>query len=63
MTEEASLSLRLKRPLQLLKPHDILQIDQALAEVGPLGEVWIIKEQGQLRSIVKVVTKELSEAR
>ena len=46
--------LKLKRPLSVLGLEHIRQIDDALAELGPFGEVRVIKQRGKLRFIQKV---------
>ena len=46
--------LTLDRPLSVLKFEHIRQIDDALAELGPFGEVRVIKQRGKLRFIQKV---------
>ena len=47
-------TLTLDRPLQVLTPWQIQQIDEALAGLGPFAEVRLIKERGKLRFIKKV---------
>jgi len=39
--------LKLDRPLSVLKFEYIRQIDDELAELGPFGEVRIIKQRGK----------------
>jgi hypothetical protein len=53
--------LRLDRPLRVLKSEHIRQIDDALAELGPFGEVRIIKQRGNLRFIQKVENESITE--
>ncbi len=53
--------LKLERPLSVLKVEHIRQIDDALAELGPFGEVRIIKQRGKLRFIQKVESKSLTD--
>ena len=53
--------LTLDRPLSVLKFEHIRQIDDALAELGPFGEVRIIKERGKLRFIQKVESESITE--
>jgi len=50
-SREISPVLTLDRPLGVLKSEHIRQIDDALAELGPFGEVRIIKQRGNLRFI------------
>ena len=51
--------LKLDRPLSVLKLEHIRQIDDALAELGPFGEVRIIKQRGKLRFIQKVESENM----
>jgi hypothetical protein len=53
--------LKLDRPLGVLKSKHIRQIDEALAELGPFGEVRIIKQRGKLRFIQKVESMSITE--
>jgi hypothetical protein len=53
--------LTLDRPLSMLKLEHIRQIDEALAELGPFGEVRIIKQRGKLRFIQKVESENITE--
>jgi hypothetical protein len=53
--------LTLDRPLSMLKLEHIRQIDDALAELGPFGEVRIIKQRGKLRFIQKVESENITE--
>jgi hypothetical protein len=53
--------LKLDRPLIVLKFEHIRQIDDALAELGPFGEVRIIKQRGKLRFIQKVESESILE--
>jgi hypothetical protein len=53
--------LKLDRPLGVLKSEHIRQIDDALAELGPFGEVRIIKQRGKLRFIQKVESMSIME--
>jgi hypothetical protein len=65
MTEDASREtlpvLTLARSLSVLKLEHIRQIDDALAELGPFGEVRIIKQRGKLRFIQKVESENITE--
>ena len=58
---ETSSVLVLDRPLSVLKFEHIRQIDDALAELGPFGEVRIIKQRGNLRFIQKVESESIME--
>ena len=51
----------LDRPLSVLKSEHITRIDDALAELGPFGEVRIIKQRGKLRFIQKVESTSIME--
>jgi hypothetical protein len=53
--------LELDRPLGVLKSEHIRQIDDALAELGPFGEVRIIKQRGKLRFIQRVESESITE--
>ena len=41
-----------------LQPHQIKQIERALAEVGDFGEVRLIKAKGKLRFIQRVSSED-----
>lgn len=43
--------LALTRPLRFLNERHIARIDRALADIGPYGEVRLIKAKGRLRFI------------
>jgi hypothetical protein len=60
-TSETLPVLKLDRPLGVLKSEHIRQIDDALAELGPFGEVRIIKQRGKLRFIQKVESMNIME--
>ena len=53
--------LTLDRPLSVLKFEHIRKIDDALAELGPFGEVRIIKQRGKLRFIQKMESENITE--
>ena len=53
--------LKLERPLSVLNFEHIRQIDDALAELGPFGEVRIIKQRGKLRFIQKMESENITE--
>jgi hypothetical protein len=53
--------LKLERPLSVLGLEHIRQIDDALARLGPFGEVRIIKQRGKLRFIQKVESESITE--
>jgi len=60
-SHETLLVLTLDRPLSVLNSEHIRQIDDALAELGPFGEVRIIKQRGKLRFIQKVESENITE--
>jgi hypothetical protein len=47
--------------LNVLRPEHIRRIDDALTELGPFGEVRIIKQRGKLRFIQKVESENIME--
>jgi len=47
--------------LRLLNPRQIAIIDAALAQVGPFGEVRLVKNKGKLRFIVKVESESIQD--
>jgi hypothetical protein len=51
---EPYFTLTLSKPLRILTAHQICQIDDALAGLGPFAEVRLIKNRGKLRFIQKV---------
>ena len=53
--------LTLDRPLSVLKLEHIRQIDDALAELGPFGEIRIIKQRGKLRFIQRIESESITE--
>ncbi len=57
----APFTLTLDRPLQVLTPWQIQQIDEALADLGPFAEVRLIKNRGKLRFIQKVESESVLE--
>lgn len=46
--------LTLERPLRMLSAWQVQQIDDALADLGPFGEVRLVKNRGRLRFIQKM---------
>jgi len=52
-------NLALSEPLVLLTPDQVLQVDRALASLGPFGEVRLVKVKGQLRFIQKLDSRDL----
>ena len=57
---EARNYLELAEPLQVLKPDQIMEVDRALASLGPFGEVRLIKVKGRLRFIERLESHNLS---
>ncbi len=55
-------SVVLPRPLQALTPEQVMQVDQALASIGPFGEVRLIKLKGRLRFIQQLESHDLSQS-
>jgi len=56
---ETQVGIALSEPLMLLTPDQILQVDRALASLGPFGEVRLVKVKGQLRFIQKLDSRDL----
>ncbi|MCX7856098.1 MAG: hypothetical protein N2556_09065 [Anaerolineae bacterium] len=51
--------IRLPQPLRVLTPEQVVEIDRALEEVGPFGEVRLIKAKGKVRFIQRLESREL----
>ncbi len=51
--------LSLERPLKVLTPAQLEQIDAALDSLGSFGEVRLIKIDGRLRFIHRVESRDL----
>jgi len=47
--------------LQVLTPEQILEVDQALASIGPFGEVRLIKVKGRVRFIQQLESRDLPQ--
>ena len=47
-------TLTLDRPLRMLSAWQVQQIDEALGNLGPFGEVRLVKNRGRLRFIQRV---------
>jgi hypothetical protein len=56
-------NLELSEPLRILKPEEILQVDRALASLGPFGEVRLVKVKGRLRFIERLESHDLFSSR
>lgn len=52
-------SAALSESLMALTPEQVLQVDRALASVGPFGEVRLVKVKGRLRFIQKLDSRDL----
>ncbi|MGQ9467858.1 MAG: hypothetical protein ACUVXE_00780 [Anaerolineae bacterium] len=52
-------STRLPRPLRVLTPEQVLEIDRALEMVGLFGEVRLVKVKGKLRFIQRLESREI----
>jgi len=48
-SSDAPFTLALDRPLKVLTPWQIQKIGDALAGLGPFGEIRLIKNKGELR--------------
>ena len=59
MSEETMNTGMLSEPLRMLTPKQVLKVDQALASIGPFGEVRLIKVKGRLRFIQKLESHDL----
>ena len=56
---EVRTNLELTEPLKVLKPEQILQVDRALASLGPFGEVRLVMVKGHLRFIEQLESHDL----
>jgi hypothetical protein len=52
-------ALWLLQSLKALTPEQIREIDRALEEVGPFGEVRLVKAKGKVRFIQRLESREL----
>jgi hypothetical protein len=52
----------LAEPLQVLTPEQILQVDRALASIGPFGEVRLVKVKDRLRFIQQLESRDLLQS-
>jgi hypothetical protein len=48
------MTLQLLRPLRVLEASQIARIDRLLEDVGPYGEVRLVKVKGRLRFIQRI---------
>jgi len=58
----AGTHLELAEPLQVLTPEQILQMDRALASLGPSGVVRLVKAGGLLRLIEPLQSRDPSSS-
>ena len=54
----ALVNMKFDRPLRMLSPKQIKQIDDTLAQVGTSGEVRLIKNKGELRFVMRICGEE-----
>ena len=54
--------VELRQPLRVLTPQHVTKIDQALARLGPFGEVRLIKSKGKLRFIQRMESESLPDS-
>jgi hypothetical protein len=47
------------RLLKVLTPEQVLEVDRALAAIGPFGEVRLIKVKGRLRFIQQLESRDM----
>lgn len=52
-------NLVLSESLRILTPEQVLQVDRALASIGPFGEVRLVKVKGRLRFIQQLESRDL----
>jgi len=55
---DSQLTLSLVRPLRFLSSRQIARIDRMLADMGPYGEVRLVKKKGTLRFIERVESED-----
>jgi hypothetical protein len=49
----------LPAPLRVLTPEQVMEVDRALAAIGPFGEVRLVKVKGRVRFIQQMVSLDL----
>jgi len=49
----------LSEALKMLTPDQVLEVDRALASIGPFGEVRLVKVKGKVRFIQKLKSNDL----
>ncbi|MGQ9517683.1 MAG: hypothetical protein ACUVWB_09810 [Anaerolineae bacterium] len=45
--------------LKILTPEQVLEVDRALAAIGPFGEVRLIKVKGRVRFIQQLESRDI----
>ena len=50
------------RLLKVLTPEQVLEVDRALAAIGPFGEVRLIKVKGRLRFIQQLESRDMLQS-
>ena len=58
--EKAAERSPLQQSLTMLTPEQVLEVDRALASIGPFGEVRLVKIKGRLRFIQQLESHDLS---
>lgn len=48
--------------LKVLTPEQVLEVDRALAAIGPFGEVRLIKVKGRVRFIQQLESRDIFQA-
>lgn len=48
--------------LKVLTPEQVLEVDRALAAIGPFGEVRLIKVKGRLRFIQQLESRDMLQS-
>jgi hypothetical protein len=56
---EVADGVKLSDALRILTPEQVLQVDRALAAVGPFGEVRLVKVKGRIRFIQQLKSHDL----
>ena len=58
---QSAVACAAEMPLKMLTLQQIKQIDEALAKLGPFGEVRLIKQRGRLRFIQKIESESAAQ--
>jgi hypothetical protein len=48
--------------LRVLTPEQVLEVDRALAAIGPFGEVRLVKVKGHLRFIQQLESRDVTQS-